>query len=246
MLKLLFSSRWRWATLIVIVGMAVMVRLGIWQLDRLAQRRAANAELAAALAAPARPLPDLLAETDDLSLLMDREVLLTGQFDFDAQLILLLQNWQGQAGVHLLTPMRLADGETAVLVDRGWIPDSERENLAAYNQPQGQTTVTAVITAPELLRGQSVIPDTPQTEWYRVDVPAIAQQLPYSIETDFYVKQLPPTEGLTTLPYQAERVIDLSEGPHLSYAIQWFAFTLMLGGGYLAFVRRNSQPEAHG
>lgn len=245
MWKLLFSARWRWATLVVVVGMAVMVRLGIWQLDRLAQRRAANAELAAALAAPARPLPDLLAETADPSLLMDREVLLTGQFDFDAQLILLVQNWQGQAGVHLLTPMRLADGETAVLVDRGWIPDSERENLAAYNQPQGQTTITGVITAPELLRGQTVIPDAPQTEWYRVDVPAIAQQLPYPIESGFYARQLPPPDGLTALPYQAERVIDLSEGPHLSYAIQWFAFTLMLGGGYLAFVRRSSQPEAH-
>lgn len=238
--KLLFSRRWWWATILVMVAVGVMVRLAFWQIDRLGQRREANAELRIALEAAPQPLPDLLAATLDPLTLVDREVSLTGRFDYEQQVVLLVQNWNGRAGVHLLTPLLLDGGETAVLVDRGWIPEGERANLAQFNQPVASVTLTGYVAAPELLRGNSVIPDAPQAEWYRVDVPAIANQLPYPL-APVYVKQAPADNS--ALPYRAEREIDLSEGSHLSYTVQWFAFSLMLGVGYLFFVRRNSAKE---
>jgi surfeit locus 1 family protein len=240
-LKILFNRRWWWATLLVLLGMGIMIRLSVWQFDRLEQRRAQNAELAATLEADplrlhAEPLPAPPAELED------RKVAARGEYDFDAQLLLKVQNWQNRAGVHLITPLRLAGRDTAVLVDRGWIPLAEKENLAQFNQPGTVTVEGYVALSQTLLREAAVTPTGPQQEWYRVDVAAIAEQMPYDL-LPFYVLQAPPPEGNTELPLRAAPEIDLSEGPHLSYAIQWILFTLILGGGYLFLVYKNEREE---
>lgn len=240
-LKILFSRRWWWATLLVLLGMGAMIRLGIWQLDRLEQRRAQNAELAAALEADPLPLHHNLPSASPEEL-KDRKVLVRGEYDFAEQLILKVQNWGGRAGVHLITPLRIAGRDTAVLVDRGWIPDAERENLAQFDQP-GTVTVEGYLALSQTLRrGAAVTPTGPQQEWYRVDVAAIEEQMPYDL-LPFYVIEAPPPGGNTAPPFRAAPEFDLSEGPHLSYAIQWFLFTLILGGVYIFLVRKNEREE---
>ena len=52
------------------------------------------------------------------------------------------------------------------------------------------------------------------------------------------MREAPPPDGNVALPYREEPRFDLSEGPHLSYAIQWFLFSLMLGAGYFYYVHR--------
>jgi surfeit locus 1 family protein len=76
----------------------------------------------------------------------------------------------------------------------------------------------------------------PKREWYRIDVPLIQQQMPYELLPAF-VLQL-PEEGRSydQLPYRIEP-IQLDEGSHLSYSIQWFSFALILAFGYIQFVR---------
>lgn len=240
-LKALFSRRWWWATLVVLAGMVLLARLGIWQLDRLEQRRAYNAELAQALAAPPLELTGALP-AEDLSALKDREVIIRGRFDYGQQMALKVQNWQGQAGVHLITPLLIDGSDSAVLVDRGWIPiaDATPERWSQYDQP-GPITVAGFIALsqpPPRLAAASAQPGGPQREWFRVDIDAIRPQLPYDL-LPFYVVQTPPAEGNVALPYRAERVVDLSEGPHLGYAIQWFTFSLMLGVIYVVFIHKN-------
>jgi cytochrome oxidase assembly protein ShyY1 len=63
LLRALVGRRWRWVTLAVLALMLVLARLGIWQLDRLAERRAANAQLAAALSAAPIDLNTALTST---------------------------------------------------------------------------------------------------------------------------------------------------------------------------------------
>jgi surfeit locus 1 family protein len=78
-------------------------------------------------------------------------------------------------------------------------------------------------------------PRGPQREIFRVNVNAIAPELPYEL-LPFYVVESPSAEGDATLPYNEPHQVDLSEGPHLGYAIQWFLFALILVGGYIAYV----------
>ena len=250
--RALFSRRWWWVTLAVVAGMVLLARLGLWQLDRLDQRRAYNAQVAQALAAP--PLP-LTGEplTGELTDLRNREVMVHGRFDFDEQMVLKVQNWQGQAGVHLITPLLIEGSENAagtaraVLVDRGWIPIAEatRERWPQFEEP-GPVAVHGFIALSQPLSrfaASNPQPAEPQQEWFRVDIPAIQPQLPYEL-LPVYVVQTPPAEGNVALPYRSEAEIDLSEGPHLGYAIQWFTFSLMLGVMYVVFVSKDRHEQA--
>jgi surfeit locus 1 family protein len=249
--RALFGRRWWWVTLLVALLAGAFVRLGVWQLDRLEQRRAANTGLEQALAAPPIDLNRAVL-TEDSSAWANHSVVATGQYDYDQQLILKLQSWQGRPGVHLVTPLVLtreqgsggAGGQAkrmAVLVDRGWIPDEEVGNgdLVQFAQP-GETTVAGYIALSQTMLRQPDSVSAPrgaEREIFRVNVNAIAPTVPYEL-LPFYVIETPPAGETTTLPYNQPRQVDLSEGPHLSYAIQWFLFSLILVGGYFAYVNR--------
>lgn len=233
----LISRRWWWVTILVLVAIAVMVRLSVWQMDRLEQRRAANAVLQEQLAAEPLNLNEVALQETDLTEIPDRRVVATGNFDFSEQILLKVQNFQGAAGAHLVAPLRLEGREEAVLVDRGWIPEAESApaSWSRFDEP-GAVTVEGVIQLTETAR-RVTPPDEPQQEWFRVNVEAIERQLPYDL-LPIYVLQTPPPEGNRALPFREQPEVDLSEGPHLSYAVQWAAFALMLGVGYVVFVYR--------
>jgi surfeit locus 1 family protein len=239
-ISLLFSRRWWWVTIVVVLGMIVLARLGFWQLDRLEERRAANAVLEQQLAAEPLSLNDVDLDSVDLTSMPDRSVTATGEFDFSEQILLRVQNFQGNAGSHLVAPLRLEGREEAVLVDRGWIPEVEQapENWSTFDEP-GTVTVEGTIQLTEVARNAEP-PSAPQSEWFRINVEAIERQMPYEL-LPIYVLQSPPPGGNQELPYREQPTFDLSEGPHLSYAIQWFAFTLMLGGGYIYFVHQQEK-----
>lgn len=242
LLKTLFSRRWWWVTLIVLLGMALLARLGIWQLDRLAQRRAANTVLREQLMSAPVSLNDLDLEVSELTAMPDRAVIARGRFDFSEQMLLTLQNFNGSTGAHLITPLLLDGREEAVLVDRGWIPFAEQApaNWEKFDV-SGPVTVEGYIQLSQTSRGAPP-PEVPALEWYRVNVEAMGRQLPYDV-LPVYVLQAPPAEGNQALPYRETPEFDLSEGSHLGYAIQWFIFSLMLGIGYLYFVQHYGDRE---
>ena len=232
----LLDKKWRWATLLVLLGMALLARLGFWQLDRLAEKRAANAQLQQALNQP--PL-ELTADfpPEDLELLQDRLVFAQGHYDFAYQGIIKLQNFRGQAGVHVVAPLVLADGETAVLVNRGWVPDAFATQLAELDEPEARTVSGYMGLSETLSRATDNGPTTDELAWFRLDIAQIQKQLPYKL-LPVYIIEWSDEAETADLPLQLDREIDLSEGPHLGYASQWFAFALMLGIGYVFFVRQ--------
>jgi surfeit locus 1 family protein len=239
LLATLFNRRWWWSTLLVLLGMAVLIRLGFWQLDRLAERRAYNAETAQQLALP--PL-SLTGESlpDDLTNLKTRRATAHGEFDFSRQVALKHQNWMNAPGIHLITPLVIEGSSRAVLVDRGWVPTDQAaaENWSQFDE-SGPVTVTGFIQLSQTLpedsanTGQSM-PAGPQSEWYRVDIGAIQTQMPYEL-LPIYILQSPSGDN-SRLPYRVEPEFDLSDGPHLGYAIQWYIFALILGVIYVRYV----------
>ena len=194
---------------VAIVVAAGCVRLGIWQLDRLSQRRARNAVLAARLALP--PLPVRRGVTADSA--RQRRVVAQGVYDFSAERTWPGRSFQGTPGVALVTPLRLADG-SAVLVDRGWVPspDAFHVDHGLYREPD-TATVTGIALIPPRGRG---------------DV-AVAGFLPFVIQ----LESPDPTAGLPRRwPPPA-----LDNGPHLAYAIQWFSFALIALVGTAVLLR---------
>ena len=240
-----FDRRWRWTTLLVLAAMAVMVRLGFWQLDRLAQRRARNAQIARQLALPPLDLTDAPLPADP-NVLKNRRVTVRGQFDFTRQVALLYQNWMGTPGIHLVAPLRIEGSNRAVLVDRGWIPEAEAapERWSQFDKP-GTVVITGFLQLSQppprgRTDGKAVASPSFQNAWYRIDIPALQAQMPYDL-LPIYILQAPSDDDGTHLPYRSEPSFDLSDGPHLGYAIQWFIFALILGGGYLRYISSKEQ-----
>lgn len=236
-IKAIFSRQFIIATAAVAAGMIFLARLGFWQLDRLEQRRASNAQLMAVL--ESAPLDLAAADLpEDLAALKDREAIAQGTFDFDYQGFVKLQTYQGRPGVHLVAPLVLDDGKTAVLVNRGWVP--EADNYAAYNEP-GALTVNGYIGLTQTLnRDSGVSAVTEELAWYRVDIEAIQAQMPYDL-LPIYINQAP--EANDAPPFRAEREVDLSEGSHMGYAIQWFIFCATLAIMYAALVYKDVRPK---
>jgi len=172
----------------------------------------------------------------------------TGQYDFAEERILLLQSWQGRPGVALVTPLLIegmatqSGGDVAVLVHRGWVPQAEYEagQLGSYQTETGVVQVDGYLALSRPGRGDS--PEVAPQEIYRIDLAAMEAALPYELLPVILV-QSPTGEFELEPPLHAAREVDLSEGPHLSYAWQWFIFCVLTGGLYLVFVRRSERER---
>ena len=143
-LGLMFSRKWFLTTVLVVAGSVLCVRLGIWQLDRLQQRRVFNAHYLAVR--KEAPLDVNFASVQALSTSEYRDVVASGTYDFANQVALRNQYNGNEYGYHLLTPLLIADG-TAVLVDRGWIPadgNTAPSDWRKYDVP-GQVKVKGIL-----------------------------------------------------------------------------------------------------
>jgi surfeit locus 1 family protein len=234
----MFSRAWLLTTLLVFLGTAVCIRLGIWQLDRLEQRREFNAQVVSMQAAP---MLDLNAGTpDDISSMEWRAVTVTGEYDFENQVALRNRYHETRYGYHLVTPL-LFNG-TAVLVDRGWVPaDADWRD---FDIP-GAVTLTGQI---RLGQGKPVIggvadalPEdgSPLKVWNNLDVERMAAQFPYPI-LEVYI-QPDVGDGDVTPPIAYQPEIELTEGSHFGYAFQWFTFATILFVGYPFYLRKQDQ-----
>jgi surfeit locus 1 family protein len=211
---------------IAIVGLmliaAVCLRLGFWQVERLSERRAANQT---ALAARAKPALHLAGGADwTAEELRDRWVEARGVYDREHEIVIRGEAFQGAPGVHVVTPLRLAGSDTAVLVLRGFVPapDAVRANTDSLVEP-GTVRVRGLAT-PIRSGGGQPLDHAGWATWARLDLEALRERLPYPL-LPVVVRQTPDS----SLPRSPRRLPppELSDGPHLNYAIQWFLFAGM-------------------
>jgi surfeit locus 1 family protein len=198
----------------------VCVRLGVWQLDRLGQRRARNAVVAARLALP----PLLVGRATSPDSARQRRLIARGVYDFARERVWPGRSFDGTPGVALVTPLRLADG-SAVLVDRGWVPspDAYHVDQALYREPD---TIAVEGLGFIAARGRG-----------DVDPTALRESVPYALVP--LVLQQTGTAASRGLPRRWPAPT-LDDGPHLSYAIQWFSFALIIVLGTVALLRKTT------
>jgi surfeit locus 1 family protein len=233
----LFNRKWWLTTLFVIAGVAVLIKLGFWQLDRLAQKRAFNAHVAAVWKQEPFDL-DANQLPNDLEQLEYRRVKVEGQFDYAHQIILANQSYGDAPGSIVVTPLQMPDGRT-ILVARGWLPTGEDDpsRISQYNDPVDASIIGLIQKSQMLPNGKPPTPpQTAQTKWYELNIDAIQPQMPYKLQPAFILQLPEENRKSSQLPVRSEP-LTLDEGEHFSYAIQWYSFSLILGVGYLFFIR---------
>jgi surfeit locus 1 family protein len=204
---------------LLLVLAAGFVRLGIWQLSRLHQRQAANRiTLAARSAAPVLLPGPAFGQPERLA---EHRVIARGRYDHEHDIVLRGEALQGVPGVHLVTPLRMAGTDTALLVDRGFVPTPDAVSVQPERLREPGEIVAEGIAVPVGSGEGRPIVHAGRTTWARLDLPALRQRLPYPV-LPVYLRQT-PGPGVPSFPRRLDPP-PIDEGPHLSYAVQWFLF----------------------
>ncbi len=199
----------------------VCLRLAFWQLDRLHQRRAANGVALAARAAPVVSLEP--GDMDDRNL-AGRRVRATGHYDHTHDVVLRGKAYNGVPGVEIVSPLVFEDGRRAVLVHRGFMPTPDAVTVQTDSVREfGKVRVDGIAELVGSGNGGRLERDH-RTTWARLDLDSLSTTMPYELAA-VYIRQLPDS-GLPRFPRRLEAP-PIGDGPHLNYAIQWFAFAGM-------------------
>src|SRR5437773_2012297 len=174
------DGRDRVGLVVALLVAAICVRLGVWQLDRLHERRQRNALLLAARARPPLEVDGSLPADSA----RDRRLVARGVYDYAHERLWHGRSYEGVPGVDLVTPLRLAGG-AAVLVDRGWAPSPDAFHV---DQPAYREGDSAVV------RGLGMLAPRARGD---VGPAALRDSVPYRL-VPFISQQLPPA----TAPYR--------------------------------------------
>lgn len=227
--------RSRWIFLVLAIGTALVCSgLGVWQLRRLGARRAANAVALKERTLPPRILPG------GGPLAPDAAIIATGTFDLDHEFVLRGRAHDGAPGVEVATPLRMAGSDTALIVLRGFVPSDDAMSIDRNAiREEGVRTVRGVLFAMPAV-GVPLVRQG-DTTWDRIPGDSMHARLPYPVHP--YVLWQVRDSGMKGFPVRLGAPA-LSDGPHLNYALQWFAFALIFGGGGIVFALRKPTPAS--
>lgn len=226
--------------LVATVGFAL---LGMWQLDRHDERSRLDSALEARLSVAPVALDALVQDTGGAPSAMEyRRVVLAGTYVVAEEVILQARSLDGRSGHEVLTPLVVGDG-SAVIVDRGWVPiDTLGPPVAVAAPPDGQVEVVGYVRQTQVRSGLGPVdpPDGRLDRISRVDLARLQAQTDLELQEVWVqlAEQVPPQEGLPLLVAPPQP----GEGPpHLSYAMQWFAFAGIVLVSYPVLLYRTAR-----
>ena len=240
-----FTARAVLLGMLVVAASATCVRLGFWQLARMRQKHAIHSVQRALLE---RDPIDVASALPHTAPEMGARARVRGRWDHSAIILLSGRTHLGAAGVSLVSGVRLDSGEL-VIVERGWIEAADArtahpESIAASDSVADVTGV--VLPLEHALDPVTKRPGAP-TPWAELSSEHAGTRLwsARALEADstaarfagtvatWMVRELPGSERAPGAPI-AEPYVVPDESMHLSYAIQWFGFALIISGGSLA------------
>ncbi|MEF8794552.1 SURF1 family protein [Thiohalorhabdus sp.] len=230
-------------TLITLVLLAFLIGLGVWQLDRAEQKRSLLAQWQQRRDAPPQALESVLSGNAERF----TRVVARGKFDDDHQFLLDNRIQNNRPGFHVLTPLKLANGDGAILVNRGWVPMGEgRSDLPEVPAPEGAVRVVGGLASSPQTGIRMGPADRGDQSWPKivqhVEPKRIRKQLGYPVRSQV-IRLDPDASG----GFQRDWGASVPFGPerHLGYAFQWFALAATLLVIYVA-VNIKRRKDKHG
>ena len=222
-------------TLAAAIAFAILIGLGVWQLQRLKWKQALLADIASAEAAPARPLEpvlDSLANGHPADFIRVK-VTCRGLARAPAVELYALRN--AEIGARLISSCPVLSAHyRSILVDRGFIPDTVTNRPLPDPLVTDPVEVTGVLRKPE--RGNFMTPPNRPGRWYLHDPEAMG----IALHTEQPVAPIilmaetssnPDFKALEPAPFPVD-----VPNRHLEYALTWFGLAGALAGVYGAAV----------
>ncbi|MFJ3923497.1 SURF1 family protein [Streptomyces sp. NPDC090022] len=246
MYRFVLTRQWVCLTLVALVLIPVMIKLGFWQFHRHERRVASNELIAAALSAQPVPVTDLTSPGHTVPR-SDywRAVTATGTYDSAHEVVVRMRtDADDKVGFHVLTPLVLTDGRV-VLVNRGWVPGGgdPRAYPPVPAPPAGEVTVTGRLKADET-SGGSGIKDRkglPDRQVMLINSGQQAQTLGRPVLGGYLELTAPVPADRSPDPIGAPDHDSI--GAHMAYAVQWWLFAAGVPVGWVVLVRRERRDR---
>lgn len=224
-----------WMTVCTIPSLMVLIGLGIWQMQRLEWKEALIADRAERTTAPAVALsavPEAGWRAFEL-----RAVRTSGVYRHDKSLEIASRTLKGRPGVHVITPLVLADGAGTVLVNRGWAPPKGARDAAEFRRPAGVVLVEGFLRAGE--KTSDWVPDNEPANdvWFFADAPAMANARGLDAVKPYVIELAPTAAGLAGArgyPIAGQTITEIRNN-HLQYAVTWFGLAATLVVIYVVY-----------
>lgn len=219
-----------------LVGMGVTARLGVWQLDRAAQKTALQAAIDARSQRPALQMGNLPLSEAQAQAEVHRLVVLRGEWKQGATIFLDNRQMNGRPGFFVMTPLMLAPGD-AVLVQRGWVPRDlhDRTRVPQVPTPAGPIELKGRLAlAPARLF--DFAPGAPASGPIRQNLVLAdhSRELGVALRPWTVLQsEEAPTAGDGLLRQWPRFAADVHK--HYGYAFQWFGLCALMAGLYVWF-----------
>ena len=236
MYRFLFRPKWISFHVLCIFGVVLMVYLSLWQFHRLDDRKTFNSEV---IERSSQSVVDVSTlDISDPVAVQWRRAGAKGTYLADEQVLIVNRSQGGVAGMNVLTPLLLDDGR-AIIVNRGFIALNGTPPAA----PSGVVKVVGVLRSTEdRTTGQAREASGELTEFFRLDISRLQQQIePELLNVALVAEVSEPADSSTLLPVSAP---ELSQGSHLSYAIQWLIFATAVIVGWVLAARKSIANRA--
>ncbi|MCU0928444.1 MAG: SURF1 family protein [Burkholderiaceae bacterium] len=220
--------------LAALVAVALTARLGVWQLDRAAQKTALQRTIDERAVLPPLPADALATSADAATAQHHRRIALRGTWVREHTVYLENRQMDQRPGFFAVTPLRLPDG-SAVLVQRGWLPRDaqDRTRLAPVRDDGGELELVGRIAPPP-------------ARLYEFD-PAAGGRIRQNLELESFARETglalrplsilqldsPAFEGDGLRRQWSLPAVDVHK--HYGYAFQWFALATLITGLYVWF-----------
>lgn len=212
-----------------LIGTAILVGLGTWQMQRLEWKQGILTQIESRIGGDPAPLP----ATGDPERDRYQPVMLNGTIDTDELYVLVSQKQVG-AGYRVISPFVTDDGRR-IMLDRGFIPVADRD-LARQG---GEKEITGNLHWPDDRTSATPENDIAGNIWFARDIDAMSEVLDTEPLLVIARNMSPADPGVTPLP------VDTSGIPndHLQYAITWYSLAVVWLIGTIALVMRLRQTK---
>ncbi len=226
----------------VAVLLPFFLYMGYWQLQRAEEKRVLQSEYDSRASGPAVKVESRLQRPEELQFY---RVVAKGYYETDRQILIDNRVHQGQAGYHVITPLKLPDSDVRLLVNRGWIPlGDDRARLPVFDTPKGLQEIVGVATVPSEKTFMLVKPEPFdrgwQPVWQNMDMERYAAAVPFPVQP--VVVLLAPESQASGFTRDWSR-LDAGIAVHKGYAFQWFMLAAALIAIYLFMSLRGARPD---
>lgn len=220
--------------LATVLGVLGTARLGFWQLDRAKQKETLQRSIDSRALMPAIPAASLAGTLSDAVAQHDRVTAVRGTWVGSATVFLDNRQMNGMPGFIVVTPLRLADGEGTVLIQRGWTPRDAQDRTKTPSVPADPGIV--------LVNGRIAPPPLRLYDFGGAAVGVIRQNLDMDAYAREFGLELKPMSIIQSAdPLLVDGLLrqwsrpDVGIQKHYGYAFQWFALCALMTGLYVWF-----------